>query len=84
MLNESIDLLYKHHNSPVPYPTMHQFKTKMCTFLLQNRALCVISLIHCRICEIDQLLHNFTRSQLLPIKSLKGLIAILDSINGSD
>ena len=81
---ESINLLYKHHNSPVPCSTMHQFITKMSTILLQNRALWVISLMHCRICEIDQLLHNFTLLQLLPIKSHKGLTAILDPINGSD
>ena len=39
MLSESIDLLHKPHNAPVPYPTMHQFITEMCTILLQNRAL---------------------------------------------
>ena len=26
-----MDLLYKSHNSPVPYPTMHHFKTQICT-----------------------------------------------------
>ena len=38
-LNESIGLLNKLHNALVPYPTMHQFATEMCIFLLQNGAL---------------------------------------------
>ena len=56
MLSESIDLLHELYN--VPYPTMHQFKTEMCTILLQNRALWVISLMRSGICEIDKLIHN--------------------------
>ena len=38
MLGESIDLLHKPHNAPVPYSTMYQFITEMCPVLLQNRA----------------------------------------------
>ena len=34
-----IELLHKSHNAPAPYPTMHNFVTEMCTFLLQNGAL---------------------------------------------
>ena len=60
MLGGSIDLLHKPHNTPFPYPEMHKLFNEMCTILLQNRALWVISLIHCRICEMDQLIHNFT------------------------
>ena len=62
MLSESIDLLHKPHNALVPYPTMHQYITKMCTilFLLKNHAIWVISLMHCGICEIDQPIHYFT------------------------
>ena len=48
------------HNAPVPYPTMHQFKTEICTILLQNRALWAIALMHCRICEKDELIPNYT------------------------
>ena len=61
MLSESIDLLYKPHNAPVPYPTIHHYITKMCTilFLLQNHAFWVIFLMHCGICEIDQSIHFF-------------------------
>ena len=36
---------------PVLCPTMHQFVTEMCTFLLQNGALWDICPIHCGICE---------------------------------
>ena len=32
MLSESIDLLHKPHNAPVPYPTMHQYITKIMHF----------------------------------------------------
>ena len=39
------------HNAPVPYPTMHHFVTKMCTFLLQNDALLDICLMHYEICD---------------------------------
>ena len=62
MLSESIDLLHKPHNAPVPYPTMHQYITKMCTilFLLKNHAIWVISLMRCGICEIDQSIHYYT------------------------
>ena len=60
MLSESIDLLHKPHNAQVPYLTMNQFITEMCTLLLQNHALWVISPTHCGLCEIDQLIHNFT------------------------
>ena len=69
MLSESIDLLHKPHNAPVPYPTIHHYITKMCTilFLLQNHAFWVISLMHCGICEIDQSIHCFTLQQLLQI-----------------
>ena len=49
----------KPHNAPVPYPTMHQFITEMCTILLQNRALWVIFLMHRGICEIDHLILLF-------------------------
>ena len=84
MLSESIDLLHKSSNAPVPYPTMHQFITEMCTILLQNHALWVISLVHSGICE-KELIHNFSLSQLLPIKNHRQrLTALLDSINGSD
>ena len=31
-------LLHKYHNTPVPYPTMQQFVTEMCAYLLQNAA----------------------------------------------
>ena len=31
ILSESIDLIHKPHNAPVPYPTMHHFITEMCT-----------------------------------------------------
>ena len=51
MLSESINLLHKSHNAPVPYPTMHQFITEMGTILLQNCALWVILLMHYGICE---------------------------------
>ena len=59
MLNESINLLHKSHNA-VPYSKMQQFITEIGSILLQNRALWVISLMRCRICEIDQFIHNFT------------------------
>ena len=62
MLSESIDLLHKPHNAPVPYPTMDKYITKMCTilFLLQNHAFWVISLMHRGTCEINQSIHYFT------------------------
>ena len=40
-----MDLSHKSHNAPVPYPTMHHFCSRnvhVCTFLLQNGALCDI------------------------------------------
>ena len=64
LLNESIDQSLTQHNTPVPYPTMHQFITKMCTILLQNRALWVIFLMYCGICEIDESMRDFTLKQL--------------------
>ena len=54
MLSESIDLLHKPHNAPVPYPTMYHFITEICTIMLQNCALWVTSPMHCGIYEIDQ------------------------------
>ena len=52
------DLLYKSHNAPVPYPTMHHF-TELCTcvhisatFLLQHGALWDICQMHCGIYEM--------------------------------
>ena len=53
MLSESIDLLHKPHNAPVPYPTRHQYITEMYIILLQNHALWVISLMHCGIVDIS-------------------------------
>ena len=58
MLSESFDLLHKPRDAPGPYPTIHKFMTEMCTILLQNRALWVISLMHRRICKIDQWIHD--------------------------
>ena len=48
MLNESINLLHKPHNAPVPYPTM------------QIGALMVISQMRNGICEMDELISNFS------------------------
>ena len=44
-------LLHKSHNTPNPYPTMHHFVTNM----MENGALWVICLMHCGICEMDEL-----------------------------
>ena len=40
----------------------------MCTILLQNRALWVISLMHCGNSETGQLIHHFTLYLLLLMK----------------
>ena len=44
---------YKSHNASDRYPTMHDFVTKMCTFMSQSGALWDMRLVHCGICEID-------------------------------
>ena len=45
------DQCHKSHNVPVPYPTVHQFVTKMCTFLSQLGR----GMVHYAICEIGLL-----------------------------
>ena len=42
----------------IKYPTVHNFATEMCTFLLQNGALWDMGLVHCGICEMDLLSEN--------------------------
>ena len=74
---EPIDLLHTTHNAPVPFPTMHQFVTGMCTILLQNHVSWVISLVHCGNFEKGQFIHNSTLQQLLLLKN-QGLTVILD------
>ena len=52
-MRHGIDLLHRSHNAPIPYPTMHHFVTKMCTYLLQNAASWDTCLMYCRICEMS-------------------------------
>ena len=40
------------HNAPGKYLTMHHFVTEMCTFLLQNGALCDMEMVHYGICAL--------------------------------
>ena len=47
--------VYKSHNAPVTYPTMHHFGTEMCTCMhISVTKQCIVGyfLMHCGICEI--------------------------------
>ena len=46
-----IDTINKFHYVPVSCPTMHNFMTEMCIFLLKNGASWDIFLMHCGIDE---------------------------------
>ena len=51
-----IDPNHKSNNATDKYPTMHQFVTEMCTFLLQNGALWDMRLVHYGICATGLLI----------------------------
>ena len=48
----TIEQSHESHNALLPYPTIHYFWGKMCTFLLQSGVLWGIGQVHCGICEI--------------------------------
>ena len=58
VFHNAIDLSNKSHKAPAPFPMMHQFVAEMCTFvhiLLQSDGLCDICVMHCEMCEMDDL-----------------------------
>ena len=69
----AIDPDRKSHNASVPYPTMHDFVTHVCTFLLQNGALWDICLMDYGICEMG-LLYDCHSANEVTLKVLGGKI----------
>ena len=69
---------------------MHHFVTEMCTFLLQNRALRNICLMHCGICEMclffpaDAAHHPATSGHVGVIRKPSAYRFILVTANLSD